>query len=89
MPNQVKSSVFLSRSGCLLPLFIFFNLFFGRIFLNTQHWLILEVLLVLLFSLNSYMVTRKFFLSSHKRADVIDVEGEVVQDKKKQKAIGP
>lgn len=79
----MKSFVFLSRSGCLLPFLIVFNLFFGWLFLKPTHWLLLEFILILLFALNAYLLTRKIFNAAKDNndlldsADVIDVEGEV------------
>ena len=78
--NSIKSLVFFSRRGCLLPLLITLNLLLGWIFLRPIHWLIIEAVLVLFFIVNSYIITRRMF-SSSKRDDVIDVKGEVVKDK--------
>jgi len=78
------SFVFLSQAGCLLPFLIFFNFFFGWIFLRPIHWLFLELVLIVLFLLNSYITARTIVRSSSgKRRGTIDVEGEVVEDKPK------
>lgn len=80
----MKSFVFLSRGGCLLPALIIFNLFFGRLIFKPSHWLIIEAILLLLFLANTYLVTRKIASGFPKRhSDAIDVEGEVVQEKGK------
>jgi len=78
----VKSFVFLSRSGCLLPFLIVFNLFFGWLFLKPLHWLIAEFILIVLFALNGYLLTRKIIKTADDNklfpgSDVIDVEGKV------------
>ena len=81
----MKTLMFSSRTGCLLPLVIFFNLFFGWIFFPTRLWLAIEGILILLFFLNSYILLRHF---SNKAANtgrrgrkgVIDVEGKVIKD---------
>jgi len=81
--NQIKSFVFLSRSGCLMPLLIVLNLFFGWIFLKPVPWLVVEAVLMLLFVIHSYITARKIVsASSSRRHNAIDVEGEVVQDKR-------
>ena len=80
-----KSFVFFSRSGCLLPLLINFNLFFGWIFFKFSHWLLIEAILVTLFLINSFIMTRNIFSASRKRDDVIDVKGEIVEEKRKLK----
>lgn len=81
--DTLKSFVFLGRSGCLLPLLIILNLFFGMLFLRPLYWLILEIILVLFFIINGYILTKKIFSTTRKRENVIDVEAEVVEDKKK------
>lgn len=79
--NSIKSFVFFSRSGCLLPLLIILNLLFGWLFLKFWHWLIIEAILVLLFIFNIYIIARKIFSTSSKRNNVIDVKAEVVEEK--------
>ena len=81
--DSLKSFVFFGRSGCLLPLLIILNLFFGMLFLRPLYWLILEIILVLFFIINGYILTKKIFSANPKRENVIDVEAEVVEDKKK------
>jgi len=68
--------------GCLLPLFIILNLFFGRLLFSTNQWLVIGGVLVLVFLLNSYITARRVFSSGrNKRSNVIDVEGRVIKDK--------
>lgn len=78
----MKSAFFFSQTGCLLPLLILGNLFFGWIFLGALHWLLLEVILVSFFIINSYILTRKIISGSRKADNVIDVKGEVIEEKK-------
>jgi hypothetical protein len=80
--NKEKSFAFFSQSGCLLPVLIILNLFFGWIFFRPPAWLLLEAILILLFLFNGYILTRKIFSQNLRRDDAIDVKGEVVEDKK-------
>jgi len=80
-----KSVVILSRTGCLLPFLIIFNLFFGWIFFRPLVWIATEALILLLFSLNLIILKKKIFSSQGRRDDVIDVEGEILQDRGKLK----
>jgi hypothetical protein len=73
--------IFTQGKGCLLPLLIILNLFFGWIFLKPRYWLLLEAILLLLFIANSYIFSRKIFSASSRRNNVIDVEGKVVEDR--------
>ena len=90
--------VWMGSSGCLLPMLIVFNLFFGRaIFNSTVLWLGVEATLILLFMLKVNIMASKLRnqfwpqgqgsasdKQSHKpQGKVIDVEGEVVEEKKK------
>ncbi|MFH1269680.1 MAG: hypothetical protein ABIH75_01295 [Candidatus Omnitrophota bacterium] len=79
----IKSFVFLSGSGCLLPALIIFNLFFGWIFLSPVHWLVIEGVLILIFIINGFIMMRKIISTSSRSEGAIDVEGEVVEDKHK------
>lgn len=81
--RAMKSFVFLSGSGCLLPLLIVFNLLFGWIFLRPAHWLIIEAILVLLFVVNGFAMTRRIISASSGKDDAIDVEAKVVDEKRK------
>ncbi|MDO9573182.1 MAG: hypothetical protein Q7J37_04810 [Candidatus Omnitrophota bacterium] len=86
--------VFTGQSGCLLPMFIILNLFFGRlIFDSTRLWLGVEGILILLFIIKIHAFTRKIreefnqtgggSASRHDRGKVIDVQGEVVEERQK------
>lgn len=78
-----KSFFITAQSGCLLPVLIFFNLFFGRLFFKPLSWAAIEAALILLFILNLYFFTKSISSSSIiKKSNVIDTEGEVVEDKK-------
>jgi len=83
--NPIKSFIFFSHAGCLLPMLIFFNLFVGWIFFKPMLWLLIEAILILLFVFNSFILTKKIISKSYKHDDVIDVEGEVIEDKHKLK----
>lgn len=71
-----------------MPFFIIFNLLFGLFFLKFTHWLLLEIILVLLFRLTSRITARKIISGAsgqrrrHRGDDIIDVEAEVVDEKK-------
>lgn len=67
--------------GCLLPFLIFLNLFLGWIFFKPLPWLLIEAVLILIFMINSFILARKIPSSFSKRNDVIDTEGEVIEDK--------
>lgn len=47
-----------------------------------SHWLLIEAILILLFVLNAVFLTKKIFSDSPRRDDVIDIRGQVVDDKK-------
>jgi hypothetical protein len=81
----MKSIFFVSQTGCLLPLFILFNLFFGWMFFKPFTWVLIEGALILLFMLNSYILARQVAKFTAKRDNVVDVEGEVVEDRHKLK----
>jgi hypothetical protein len=81
----MKATVILANTGCLLPLLIILNFLFGWLFLELRHWLLVEAVLVLVFILNSYIMARRLFRSPKHAEGVIDVEGEVVEDKEKRK----
>ncbi|MFC1675318.1 hypothetical protein ACFL1K_05495 [Candidatus Omnitrophota bacterium] len=80
--SDQRSFTFLSRTGCFLPFLIFFNLFFGWMFLRPAHWLLLEGLLILFFLINSYIITRKVVSTASRYDNTIDTEGEVVDERK-------
>lgn len=67
-------------SGCLLPLLIILNLFFGRLFFTTTQWLAVAGILLLLLLLNSYISVRRAFSALRRKdRDAIDVEGKVMK----------
>jgi hypothetical protein len=74
----MRPVVVMSRSGCVLPLCIFLNTFFGWMFLKPLHWLGLELLLILLSTLNVYRQVKNVAASHPRRGNSIDVEGKVV-----------
>jgi len=80
--------LFTGQSGCLLPMLIMFNLFFGKlIFISNRLWLGVEAILILLFIIKIHTFVRKISQlvrpESRSRGKVIDVEGEVINEKKK------
>ncbi len=90
--------VFKSQSGCLLPILIIFNFFFGKlIFGSTRLWLGIEGILILIFMININIMARKIsrnlrdlgqgFSTDTKsyssKGKVIDIQGQVIQDEKK------
>ena len=85
----MKSVFFIGQAGCLLPIIILFNLFFGWIFFPTRTWLLIEGILIILFFINSFIFLRRVSTmasgSASKRDGVIDVEGEIVEEKQKLK----
>ena len=83
--SSVKSHTFFSYGGCLLPLLIISNLFFGWMFFRPKTWLSIEGVLILLFIINSYVLARRISSFSFKAHEAIDVEGEVIEDRHKLK----
>ena len=52
--------IWVGQSGCLLPLLIIFNLFFGRaIFNSTYLWLGVEAALILIFIIKIHVYVKK------------------------------
>lgn len=86
---MLKSIFLFSYSGCLIPLLLILNFLFGGFFLSFKHWLLLEGVLFLLFLLNALIFSRKIFsaASRPRHSDVIDVEGEIVEEEHKPKEI--
>ncbi len=68
-----------------MPFLIMFNLLFGRMFLKPIHWLFIEGIMILLFIINAHVAARKIFTPPSKHRNTIDIEGEVVEEKKKLK----
>jgi hypothetical protein len=81
----MSSLLFVSQAGCLLPILILLNLFLGWLFFKPLTWLAIEGALVLLFMLNSYILARSISSASRKNRKIIDVEGEVVEERDKLK----
>lgn len=85
MKQEARSFVVLSQAGCLLPLLIVCNLFFGWMFLKPFHWFLLGAALVFLFWINSFVMAKRILSNRHpgsRRSDVIDVPAQVVEDNK-------
>jgi hypothetical protein len=80
----------MSSSGCLLPLLIILNLFFGRLFFtSTGWWLGFELLLILIFvikiklmfsSLSRYFDPGRRQTGERPSGKIIDVQGHEVKD---------
>ncbi len=80
----------LSSSGCLLPLLIVLNLFFGRLFFtSTSWWLGFELLLILIFAIKVKLMfsgLNRYFEQGSRQAGekpsgkIIDVQGHEVKD---------
>lgn len=95
MPGFIWSS----RSGCLLPFLIIFNLFFGRlIFGSTRIWLGIELVLILMFVFKINTMARKISQELRQgsrdeasnspirnKGKIIDVQGQVIEEKEKLK----
>jgi hypothetical protein len=85
----MSSFVFFSRTGCLLPFLIFFNLFLGWIFLKPAYWLGLEAVLIILFAANGLILLKKISSSFSQprhgriRGNAVDTEAEVIKEDKK------
>lgn len=77
----------LGCSGCFLPFLIIINLLFGRLFFKTGIWLVIEGVLILLFFFTSIIMTRRMFTKPDRRKGVIDVEGEVIKERKRLKNV--
>ena len=73
------------KGGCFLPFLIIFNLIFGLLFFPVRTWLAIEGILILLFVVFSYFFSKRILNSVKRNDNVIDVEGEVVEDSKKLK----
>ncbi len=81
----MKKTFILAHTGCLLPLLIILNFIFGWMFLALGYWLLVEAVLVLIFILSSYIMARRLFRGPQRDEGVIDVEGEIVEDKERRK----
>jgi len=76
-----KSLYLMGQLGCLIPSLILVNLFFGLLFFKPIIWLLIGVILVILFILNTYIIIRKMSSFFSEKDDVIDVEGEAIEEK--------
>ena len=77
-----RSFVFSNRTGCLLPSLIVLNLLFGWIFLKPLYWFLAGAVLLSIYIINGYIITRKIIsASSGKHHNAIDVEASVIEDK--------
>lgn len=84
--SRDRSLFFVSQTGCLLPFLILLNLLFGWMFFKPLIWVLVGGALGLLFIFNARVMMRKIFSSSAPKYDnVIDIEGEVIEEKKKLK----
>ena len=82
----MRSVFLLSRSGCLAPALIILNLLFGWLIFKPLEWLVVGVVLVLLFILNSLTMVRQMSSPGSSRdSRVIDVEAEVIKEDKQKK----
>ena len=73
------------RGGCFLPFLIIFNFFFGWIFFGFKAWIIIEIILVAIFIIYSYILSRKIISGVNngaRRKGAIDVDSEVIREKK-------
>ena len=68
--------------GCLLPMLFLFNLFFGWMFFKPGAWLTIEGAIILLFMINSLILVKKVSSFTKKGSNIIDVEGEVIEEGK-------
>ena len=77
--------ILLGRMGCLLPLLIIFNLFFGWMFFGFLLWALIEIVLIIIFILVSLLTARRIFRQEQQKDkdNVIDIEAEVLDDKKR------
>jgi len=81
--KQFKTIILGSRIGCLLPVLIIFNLFFGLFFLKPLYWLALEAVLIMLCVLTFATIVKKVSSLNSNHSNVIDVEGKIVENRKK------
>ncbi len=78
-----RKIILLGRMGCLLPFLIIFNLFFGWMFFGFLLWALIEIVLILVFILVSLLTAKKVFRQEQQKDNVIDIEAEVLDDKKR------
>ncbi len=83
MKQDARQFILLSQAGCLLPGLLLFNFVFGWLFLKPLIWIAVELVLLLLFMVNSVVTARKVMsVVSSKDDSVIDVEAQVVDDER-------
>jgi len=76
--------VFVSGGGgCLLPLLTVLNLFFGRLIFSPRDWFLVGIALILMLILSLRWGAARSYVTPKKRKGVIDVEGKVVEEKRK------
>ena len=78
-----KSFVYVSGSGCFLPIVLFINLVFGWLVFKPLLWLTIEGVLLFLFAVTSYVFVSRASRFAAKKDTVVDVEAEVLEEKKK------
>jgi hypothetical protein len=78
--------VFTGQSGCLLPMLIILNLFFGKFIFNSNSlWLGVEGVLILLFIIKIHIFARKISeqlwpKNRKPRSKIVDIQGQVVEE---------
>lgn len=78
----MRSFIVLNQAGCLLPLLIILNLFFGWMIFKPVTWLVIGLILTALFLFNSIITSKKVSSYSTRYKNVVDVEGKPVDDLK-------
>ena len=81
----MRSVLIFSQTGCFLPLIFLINLIFGWMFFKPLTWLAIEGVILLLILINSLLLVRKISSLTKTKSNVIDIEGEVIEEKKKLK----
>ena len=81
----MRSVLIFSQTGCFLPLIFLINLIFGWMFFKPLTWFAIEGVILLLILINSLLLVRKISSLTKTKSNVIDIEGEVIEEKKKLK----
>ena len=81
----MRSVLIFSQTGCFLPLIFLINLIFGWMFFKPLTWLAIEGVILSLILINSLLLVRKISSLTKTKSNVIDIEGEVIEEKKKLK----
>ena len=76
-----KAMVYIAHAGCLLPILLILNLFFGWLIFKPLIWIGLELVLLLGFVLSSYVFAKSILYSRPGNNEAIDVEAEVIEEK--------